>query len=85
MGLIILIVTGALMGWIASIALRIEDGRGILHNAVAGILGSVGIGVAVAGGSILASVYASTLLWATLSSIALIALYNLVLRNRIKA
>lgn len=85
MGLIILIVTGALLGWLASIALRIEDGRGILHNVVAGILGSVGVGVAVAGGVILASVFASTLLWASLGSIALIALYNLVLRNRIKA
>ena len=85
MGMIILIVMGALMGWLASIALLIEDGRGILHNVVAGILGAVGVGVAVAGGVILASVYASTLLWATIGAIALIALYNLVFRNRIKA
>lgn len=85
MGLIILIVVGALLGWLGSIALRVEDGRGIFYNVVAGILGAVGVGIAVAGGVILASVYASTLLWAMAGSIILIGLYNLVIRNRIKA
>lgn len=78
MGLIILIVTGALLGWLATIALKIEDGRGILRNVVAGIVGSLGVGLATSGGLFLGAVRASTLLWAMLGAIVLIALYNVV-------
>ena len=77
MGLIILIVTGALLGWLATIALQIEDGRGILRNVVAGVAGSLLVGMATSGGAI----RASTLLWAMLGAIALIALYNLMRRK----
>ncbi|MBX7539523.1 GlsB/YeaQ/YmgE family stress response membrane protein [Qipengyuania sphaerica] len=81
MGLIILIVTGALLGWLATIALQIEDGRGILRNVVAGVVGSLGVGMATSGGVFLGAIRASTLMWAMLGAIVLIALYN-VLRAR---
>lgn len=82
MGLIILIVTGALLGWLATIALQIEDGRGILRNVVAGIVGSLIVGMATSGGVFLGAIRASTLLWAMGGAIALIGLYNVV---RLKA
>jgi uncharacterized membrane protein YeaQ/YmgE (transglycosylase-associated protein family) len=78
MGLIILIVTGALLGWLATIALQIEDGRGILRNVVAGVVGSLGVGMATSGGVFLGAIRASTLMWAMLGAIVLIALYNVV-------
>lgn len=78
MGLIILIVTGALLGWLATIALQIEDGRGILRNVVAGIIGSLGVGLATSGGVFLGAIRASTLLWAAVGAIVLIGLYNVV-------
>ena len=78
MGLIILIVTGALLGWLATIALQIEDGRGILRNVVAGIVGSLGVGLVTSGGVFLGAIKASTLLWAALGAIAIVALYNVV-------
>ena len=78
MGLIILIVTGALLGWLATIALRIEEGRAILRNVVTGIVGSLGVGLATSGGVFLGAIRASTLLWAALGAIVLIGLYNIV-------
>ena len=78
MGLIILIVTGALLGWLATIALRIEEGRAILRNVVTGIVGSLGVGLATSGGVFLGAIRASTLLWAALGAIILIGLYNIV-------
>ena len=78
MGLIILIVTGALLGWLATIALQIEDGRGILRNVVAGVVGSLGVGLATSGGVFLGTIHGSTLLWASAGSIVLIGLYNFV-------
>ena len=81
MGLIILIVTGALLGWLATIALQIEDGRGILRNVLAGLVGSLAVGLATSGGVFLGAIKASTLMWAALGAIALIALYNVVRRK----
>ena len=78
MGLIILIVTGALLGWLATIALQIEEGREIRRNVVAGIVGSLGVGMATSGGVFLGAIRGSTLLWAMLGAIALIGLYNVV-------
>ena len=81
MGLIILIVTGALLGWLATIALRIEDGRGILRSVLAGLVGSLVAGLATSGGVFLGAIKASTLMWAALGAIALIALYTVVRRK----
>ena len=79
--MIILIVTGALLGWLATIALQIEDGRGILRNVLAGLVGSLAVGLATSGGVFLGTIKASTLMWAALGAIALIALYNVVRRK----
>lgn len=81
MGLIILIVTGVLLGWLATIALQVEDGPGILRNVVAGLLGSLVVGIGISGGVLLGAVRATTLLWAMLGAIVLIAVYN-VMRHR---
>ena len=78
MGLIILLVTGALLGWLATIALQIEDGREILRNMIAGVLGSLVVGLATSGGVLLGSIRASTLLWSMLGALALIAIYSVV-------
>lgn len=78
MGLIILIVSGALLGWLATIAMQIEDGRRILRNVVAGIVGSLAVGMATSGGVFLGAIKASTLLWAVLGAIVAIGLYNVV-------
>ena len=78
MGLIILIITGALLGWLATIALAIEDGRLILRNVVAGIFGSTVTGIFVSGTILLGAIRGSTFMWATLGAIGVLGVYNFV-------
>ena len=77
MGLIILIIAGALLGWLASIFLQLEDGRSIARNILAGTIGSLIVGVATSGGIFLGSIQGITLLWAALGAVVLIGAYNL--------
>lgn len=77
MGLLILVVVGALLGWLATIILRIEDGRSILANALVGILGSLITGLIAGNGAIFGTVSGLALLWAVLGSIVSIGLFNL--------
>lgn len=60
MGLIILIIAGALLGWLASIFLQLEDGRSIARNILAGTIGSLIVGVATSGGIFLGSIQGIT-------------------------
>lgn len=78
MGLLILIVVGALLGWLATIVLHIEDGRSILANALVGVLGALVAGLVAGNGTIFGTVSASALLWAVAGAIVLIGLFNLV-------
>ena len=84
MGLIILVVTGALLGWLGTIALKIEDGRAILRNVLAGIGGSLVVGIATSGGVFLGAIRGSTLLWAVLGAIVAIGLYNFVRQRAVR-
>ena len=78
MGLLILIVVGALLGWLATIILRIEDGRTILANALVGMLGSLVTGLIAGNGAIFGTVSGIALLWAVAGSAVAIGLFNFV-------
>ena len=78
MGLLILLVVGALLGWLATIILRIEDGRSILANALVGALGSLIVGAIAGNGAVFGTVSGVALLWAVLGSVVAIGLFNLV-------
>ena len=78
MGLLILLVVGALLGWLATIILRIEDGRSILANALVGVLGSLIVGAIAGNGAGFGTVSGVALLWAVLGSVVAIGLFNLV-------
>lgn len=74
MGLLILIVVGAILGWLATIMVRVEDSRGILTYAGIGVAGAVVAGFVAGSGLILGAVTAATLVWAVAgAAIALIA------------
>ena len=81
MGLIILIVVGALLGWLCSIVLRREDRGAILTMMGAGIVGSLLAGAILGNANLLATVGPLDLLWAVLGAIAAIALAD-VARQR---
>lgn len=82
MGFIILTVIGAVLGWLATILLRIEDERSILANIAAGVLGSLVGGFVAGNGLVFGAVSGTALLWATAAAIVVVALLNFV-RSRV--
>ena len=82
MGLLILIIVGAILGWLATIVLRIEDGREILANALVGVLGSILAGLVAGSGTFLGAVSGFGLIWAVAGSLAALAGFNLI-RQRV--
>ena len=78
MGLLILVVVGALLGWLATIILRIEDGRSILANAIVDVLGSLVTGLIAGSGAVFGTVSGVALLWAVLGSVVAIGVFNLI-------
>lgn len=81
MGLIILIVIGVILGWLATVILRIEDSKGILSNMIAGVIGSVAAGLVAGQGTIFAGVSAVALGCAIAAAAVLIAALNLARRR----
>ena len=86
MGLVFLVVFGALLGWLAAIVMRAEDARGLVLNVALGICGALLAGLAVhpllGGGSLLEGRYSvDGLLAALFGAIAVLLAVNL-LRNR---
>ena len=78
MGLLILIVVGAILGWLATIVLRIEDGRTIAMNAGVGVLGSLLAGLVASSGSVVGAVSGIALLWAVVGAAVAIGIFNFV-------
>ncbi len=89
MGLIIALVVGGIIGWLASIVMRTDAQQGILLNIVVGIvgslLGSFLLGPLLGGGSITSgSLDIRTLLTAFLGAVILLAVVNLFRRGAVR-
>lgn len=78
MGLVILVIVGAIFGWLTTIVLRIEEGRGILANALVGVLGSLIAGLIAGNGTFLGAISGIALMWAVAGSVIAIAAFNLI-------
>jgi uncharacterized membrane protein YeaQ/YmgE (transglycosylase-associated protein family) len=84
MGLLFMIVVGAILGWLAAIVLKIEAPRGILLNIAAGVVGALLMGLFIGplllgSASLLAGYYrVGSLLLSLVGSIALIVALNLL-------
>ncbi|MFN2099515.1 GlsB/YeaQ/YmgE family stress response membrane protein [Altererythrobacter sp. MF3-039] len=76
MGLLILVVVGAILGWLATILTRIEDKRGILLNLGVGAAAAVLVGAVVNSGSVLLGVSGVSVLAAFAGSAAILAAFN---------
>jgi uncharacterized membrane protein YeaQ/YmgE (transglycosylase-associated protein family) len=84
MGLIILIVVGGLLGWLASIAMRTDDRQGILLNVAVGIAGALVVGALTNSGSILLGLSATALVLSLAGSIVVLAVLNLFRRRAVR-
>ena len=85
MGLIIWLVIGGVVGWLASIIMRTDAQQGILLNIVVGIVGAVIGGLILGRGNINnAGLTVSTFLVSLLGAIVLLAIVNLVRRGSVR-
>ena len=89
MGLIILLVIGGLIGWLASIVMRTDGQQGILLNVVVGIIGALLAGLLlnplIGGGNIMNGDYSgSALLVSFLGAVILLAIVNLFRRGSMR-
>jgi uncharacterized membrane protein YeaQ/YmgE (transglycosylase-associated protein family) len=85
MGIIIWLIIGGVVGWLASIIMRTDAQQGILLNIVVGIVGAVIGGLILGRGNINNSgLSLSTFLVSLLGAIILLAIVNLVRRGSVR-
>jgi uncharacterized membrane protein YeaQ/YmgE (transglycosylase-associated protein family) len=83
MGLILWLVVGGVIGWLASIVMRTDAQQGIVLNIVVGIVGAF-LGGLLFGGSINAGLTIYTFLSSLVGAIILLAIVNLVRRGAVR-
>lgn len=89
MNLIILLVVGGVIGWVASLIMRTDGQQGIVLNVVVGIVGAALAGFVVTpligGASIMnGGIDLGTILISLLGSIILLAIVNLLRRGTVR-
>lgn len=85
MNIIIWLIVGGILGWLASILMRTDAQQGILLNIVVGIVGAFLAGLVVSGGTINQSDFSLTSLIASfLGAVVLLAIVNLVRRGSVR-
>jgi len=83
MGLIIWLVIGGIVGWLASLVMRTDGQQGIILNVIVGIIGSV-IASALFGGGINQVITVTTFIYSLIGAIILLAIVNLVRRGSLR-
>lgn len=89
MGLIILIIVGGIIGWLASMVMRTDAQQGILLNIVVGIVGALLAGFLlnplIGGGNIMAGDFSmSALVVSFLGAVVLLAIVNMFRRGSVR-
>ena len=86
MGIIIWLIVGGIVGWLASLIMRTDAQQGVLMNIVVGIVGAVIAGLVLGGGSINNSnpLDLTNILWSLLGAVILLAVVNLVRRGSVR-
>ena len=85
MGIILWLVVGGVIGWLASIIMRTDGQQGIFLNIIVGIIGAFIGGLIISGGSINnAPLNLTTFLVSLLGAVILLAIVNLVRRGRVR-
>lgn len=88
MGIIVLLIVGGILGWLASIVMRTDAQQGIFLNIVVGIVGAMLGGFLltpfIGGGSITQGISAGSLVVSFLGAVILLAIVNLVRRGSVR-
>lgn len=86
MGLILLLIVGGVIGWLASLIMRTDGQQGIILNVIVGIVGSLLAGFIInpliGGGNIMnGDLSASSLIVSLLGAVVLLGIVNLFRRG----
>ena len=88
MGILVWLIVGGVVGWLASIVMRTDAQQGILLNVVVGIVGALLAGFVVSPllgiGTINEGVSIATFLVSLVGAIVLLAIVNLFRRGRVR-
>ncbi len=88
MGILVWLIVGGVVGWLASIVMRTDAQQGILLNVVVGIVGALLAGFIVSPllgvGTINESISIATFLVSLVGAIILLAIVNLFRRGRVR-
>lgn len=89
MGIIILLVVGGVLGWLASLVMKTDGQQGIILNVVVGIVGAILAGFVITpligGAPITSGEFSITsLLVSFLGAVVLLAIVNLIRRGRVR-
>ena len=83
MGIIIWLIVGGIVGWLASLIMRRDAQQGILLNIVVGIVGAMLAGF-IFGGGINEAITIRTFLFSIVGAVILLAIVNLFTRKSIR-
>ena len=84
MGIIIWLIVGGIVGWLASIIMRRDAQQGIILNIVVGIVGAVLAGLIFNRGNINDGITLWSFLYSLIGAVVLLAIVNLFTRKRIR-
>lgn len=84
MGIIIWLIVGGVVGWLASLIMRRDAQQGIILNIVVGIIGAMIAGFLFNGGSINGAITLRSFLLSLLGAVILLAIVNLFTRKSIR-
>jgi len=84
MGIIIWLIVGGVVGWLASLVMRTDAQQGIILNIVVGIVGAFLAGLIFGGGSINNAITVESFLYSLLGAIILLAIVNLIRRGTVR-
>jgi uncharacterized membrane protein YeaQ/YmgE (transglycosylase-associated protein family) len=82
MGFVVLIAVGGILGWLASILSRSDDGRGIALNLTLGVMGALVAGALASNDSLLIGLSARALLLALVGAVVVLGAFNVVRASR---
>lgn len=83
-GIIVWLVIGGVVGWLASMVMRTDAQQGILLNIVVGIVGAFIGGLIFSGGSINQGLSVYSFIVSLLGAVILLAIVNLVRRGSVR-
>ena len=84
LGIIVWLIVGGVVGWLASLIMRTDAQQGILLNIVVGIVGAFIAGLLFGGGSINQGITLESVLWSLLGAVILLAIVNLIRRGSVR-